>query len=527
MHITLLSTESDAWAFGLRSISAVLKKAGHHTRLIFMGTAERRFTQRDLDALASLTRHTDIVGVSCLARSSEKAKQVVEHLHLQKKFVVWGGIHASLNPEECVDYADIVCRGEGEGMMLDLAERMEQGRTWKDIENIAYKESGCIQRNKLRSPIPNLDELPIPDFSFADEYRYGGEGVSQVSTLPEVETGPLIFNSSRGCAFHCTYCCNAKIKNLYPRKDHYVRRMSVAKLVEHTQSLRKTFPTARSLYFIDEDFAARPVGELLQFAEEYPQKIGLPFECMAYPARATREKMDLLVKAGLYRINVGIESGSEHTKKEIFDRHVSNKVVKQAAEVISSYRQVVPKYFFIIGNPFEEREDLLATAKLIASLPTRSIIQTYNLVFFPGSYLYERAERANLIQGKHDSGYELDFLGGLDYSGYAWKKKNLYLNGLIYLMEGVCTNVSVGGLPRFMIDPLLQPPLMGWLENHPVAIRTAITVRLSFSRQRSFARFLIRKITGKPAAIAYRDFAQKVAALRRQKARASEQTSNL
>ena len=502
MDIALLTTDSEAWSFGLRSISATLRNAGHHTRLIFMGTNEPRFSRHHLDEIASLTRHIDLVGVSCLAQGSEKAKQVIEFLHLQKKLIVWGGIHASLNPAECADWAEIVCSGEGEGMMLDLVERLERGSNWSDIENIAYLENGSLQQNGLRPPIQNLDELPLPDFSFEDEYHLTKKGFIQVSTLPEMRSnGRILFNSSRGCAFHCTYCCNAKIKNLYSRKDRYIRRMSISKLIEHAQNLQTVFPLGTCFYFIDEDFAARPVAELVQFANEYPQKIGLPFECLTHPVRVTHQKMELLVKAGLYRMNMGIESGSERTKKEIFDRHVSSEVVKQAAEIISCYPQVVPKYFFIIANPYEEREDLLDTARLIASLPPHSYIQTYNLVFFPGSDLYERAIQEGLIKDKHESGYELDFLGGLHYTRHTWKKKNLYLNGLIYLMEGTTTHFRVGSLPRFILDILLHPHHIEFHEKYPFAIKWAVSIQLLLLKFIHLGGRLYRKITGKPTAM--------------------------
>ncbi len=495
MDITLLSTDSDTWAFGLRSISAVLRAAGHNPRLVFMGTNEQMLSKRDLDDLVSLTRETDLLGISCLARTSEKAKQVIEYLRPRKKMVVWGGVHASLNPAECAEWADIVCRGEGEGMMLDLVECLEAGNDWRRIENIAYRDNGRLELNSIRPPIPNLDELPFPDFFFENEFHLKQNGICRVSS-DEKDGARLMFNGSRGCAFQCTYCCNTRLKRLYPSGNHYVRRMSIGKLIQHAMKLREILPHGNCIYFLDEDFLARPVAELAEFAAEYPREVALPFECMTYPARVTHERMDLLVRAGLYRINMGIESGSERTRREVYDRHVSNGVVKQAAQIISSYSQVVPKYFFIIANPFEEREDLLETARLIPSLPVGSYIQTYNLVFFPGSDLYKKAIEGGLIRGKHESGYELDYLSGLNYATHAWKKRNLYLNGLIYLMQGTSTRLRVGSLPRFLISSLLNPRYIEVNEKYPLLIRLSIGVQLYLFKLMHFAGRILQRITG-------------------------------
>ena len=494
MDVSLITTDTDAWALGLRGISAVLKAAGHHTRLVFMKTHDELYTKGNLEEVASLARHSDLIGVSCLSRGSIKAKQTIEYLRSQKKPIIWGGVHASLNPEECAKYADIVCRGEGEGMILELLERLALGRDWEDMENVAYKNNGSLRLNDLRPPIRDLDELPLPDFTFEDEYHLTAEGFVQVSAFPELQDdGRIILNSSRGCAFHCTYCCNAKIKALYPVKSRYVRRMSVSKLIEHAIILRKIFPLARSFYLIDEDFGARPYEELVQLSEEFSEKVGLPLECQTHPARISHQTMDLLVKAGLFKMRMGIESGSERTKREIYDRHEPNKVVKRAVEIISDYPQVVPIYFFIIANPYEERKDLIATARFISELPQGCYIIEYNLVFFPGSYLFDRAVKDGLIEGKHDSGYDLDYLCGLDYGGHTWKSKNLYLNGLIFLMEGYCGRYRIGLLPRPFIKILLHPRLIEFNEKHRFAIQAIISIKLLGISVRHRGAWLVRR----------------------------------
>ncbi|HEY3312586.1 MAG TPA: radical SAM protein [Anaerolineales bacterium] len=503
MDILLLSTDMDVWALGLRSVSAVLKAAGHNTRLVFMKTRERIFKKSELDEFAGLARQTDIIGVSCLAQGSEKAKQIIDSLRSQKKMIVWGGVHASLNPEDCANWADIVCMGEGEGMMLDLLERQSQGRDWKDIDNIAYKENGKLISNDLRPPISDLDTLPLPDYSFENEYHLTPNGFVQVTTLEEVnKTGRILFNSSRGCAFHCTYCCNIKLKNLYSGKNRYVRRMSVSKLIEHTQNLRKIFPQGWNFYFIDEDFGARPLDELSQLSEEFPQKIGLPFECLTHPAQVSQQKMDLLVKAGLFRVNMGIESGSERTRKMVYDRHVSNEVVKRAAKIISDYPQVTPYYLFITTNPYEDRSDLLETARLISWLPYGCHLVIYNLVFFPGSFIFQRAVQDNLIEGKIDSGYELSFIGEFNYKNHSWKRKNLYLNGLLFLMVGPSTRYRIGILPRPLINTLLHPRFIDFAEKHTSGIKVMLAVKFLINKAFHIRGQLRRKVVEAPSAAA-------------------------
>lgn len=502
MKVLFISTDFDLWALGLRSISAVLKQAGYSTQLIFMPSRTRFYAQKALEALAPFVKDADVVGFSCLARGSDRVEQLIDSIRPMKKMTVWGGVHASLNPNECAAWANIVCRGEGEGMMLDLLESLQNGTDWRSIPNIVFCEDGEIHINPPRPPIENLDDLPLPDFSFENEYHLVSDQLVQAFTIPEVkERGSIYFNGSRGCAFYCTYCCNEKIKGIYAGKQHYVRRMSIPRLIEHAGEMKKIFPQGKYFYFLDEDFAARPMRELEQFAQEYPQSVGLKFECLAHPARITISKMDLLVRAGIWRINMGIESGSERTRDEVYDRHVPNIVIKNAAEIISKYPQVVPYYFLIIANPYEERQDLLETARFLRELPQGWYLTIYNLVFFPGSSLFERAVKDGLIQGAEDSGYEMDYLSGLNYKTHPWKSKNLGLNGLIFLMAGKITRHRMGLLPRFLLDALLRPEIITFNEHHTSLIKFLISIKSFANALRHLAARQAKKIISDPTVI--------------------------
>lgn len=61
--------------------------------------------------------------MSLMTNQFIQAKCVTEYL---KKYhvpapIVWGGIQSTVEPEVCLEYADIVCLGEGEDALLELA----------------------------------------------------------------------------------------------------------------------------------------------------------------------------------------------------------------------------------------------------------------------------------------------------------------------------------------------------------------------------------------------------------------------
>lgn len=198
---------------------------------------------------------------------------------------------------------------------------------------------------------------------------------------------------------------------------------------------------------------------------------------------------------------MGVESGSERTKREVYGRPTSNEAVVRASDILSHYPDIVRSYYFIIGNPFEERDDLLETVRLALRLPAPFFIQPFNLVFFPGSVLYERAVAAGLIKGREDSGYDLHYREGLQYSGHAWKAKNLYLNALMYMMEGKVTQHRLGILPRFLVRWMLHPRFVSFHERHLELAKIMIWSKTQSLRIRSAVGIAVKRTFTHPEAI--------------------------
>jgi hypothetical protein len=253
---------------------------------------------------------------------------------------------------------------------------------------------------------------------------------------------------------------------MYKGKGRYVRKMSIPRFVEAAREYRRLFPRASYFYFTDEDFFARPVEEMRELAETYPNQVGIPFECMASPRQITGEKVALAAKAGMFQIDVGLESGSERIRREVFERYLNDETQMQAATAINRHARGRAFYFLILGNPYEERQDLLDGLGFLAKLPPPFSLRAYNLVFIPGTKLFERACQEGIIEGIGDSASELDFLGGFDYRTHDWKKKNLYLNSLISLLHGESTQWRIGFLPRRMIPVLSAPRVVEFCDRH-------------------------------------------------------------
>ena len=90
MRIALIYTDRDKLGLGIRTLSAILKQAGHQTKIVFMGSDNKLYSYNSLEELKRATISSDIICISCLSRGSEKAKKVCEHLRPLNKLIVWG-----------------------------------------------------------------------------------------------------------------------------------------------------------------------------------------------------------------------------------------------------------------------------------------------------------------------------------------------------------------------------------------------------------------------------------------------------
>lgn len=119
--LVLIVPFQDVAAFGPRIIEAYLRSKGCGVALIFFkgrSQVDAEPTERELSLLVELVKdlNPNRVGISVMSPSLDVARKITAEI--RKTIcapIVWGGIHPTICPEECIDEADICCRGEGQG----------------------------------------------------------------------------------------------------------------------------------------------------------------------------------------------------------------------------------------------------------------------------------------------------------------------------------------------------------------------------------------------------------------------------
>jgi anaerobic magnesium-protoporphyrin IX monomethyl ester cyclase len=475
MKISLISMDPILGAFGLRSISSCLKQSGHTTEILFMQSAvehEKVLIKHDsiysgkiLQAVSDKVRGADLIGLSCMAVEAPKALQIVKYLGALKVPIIWGGIHATSHPDECIQYADYVCIGEGEDAVIDLVKALDEGSDTSGIPNLWTRQNGNVIKNPVRTLIQDLDVLPFPDYNFDTHYVLENDRFVSARAYYE-DLQWLLVHTTRGCPMNCSYCCNSLLQKIYSNKNRRVRKTSVETVLNRLDQYKKLFPRLGKIWFTDDTFFIRTAKELREFASGYKERVALPFQCFTSPGTLNVEKLELLLDAGMLYIEMGIQSGSENTNKNIFNRNIANSTVIKAANLLFKYkdRMYPPTYQIIFQNPYETESDLMETIRLLSSLPPYYLLQVFHLTFFPGSELANRAKSDGMLKG--DS-----LISFYNYErSFELSENEKYLNFLIYLMSGTVSADRIGHIPRSFMPVLISKGLRSYFSKSPVSL---------------------------------------------------------
>jgi len=462
MQITLISTSTFPSDQGIRTISSVLKKAGHQVNLIFMTYTEdysKFYYKNELEQVYRICKNSDLIGIASYASTAPRSIQITRFLKKRTKIpIVWGGIHPTISPQKCIGHVDMVCVGEGEGAILDLVNALEKKKSINKIKNlwIRNKETGKIIKNPVRPVIDNLDSLPFADYDMPNHYILENHNLRKFQE--EDLTGQIFFLTGRGCPYGCTYCSNNFLNQLYKGKcKKIIRWHSIDYIINCILYLKSKFKTLSYFDIRDDTFSLRPLSQIKEFCEKYKEKVKMRFKCLGDPKTISDEKIKLLVDAGCTDIIIGIQ-GSEKVNKEIYKRNQTSMEVLKAGQIINKYKnKLAVMYDVITCNPYESPKDVIDMIRLLQKIPKPYFLSVNNLVFFPGTDLYSKVQKSKNLKLREQA--ELSWK--LNYWDRAkhilLKRKNVYLVLILNLMRGSVTKRRFGVMPNFILNFLLQP----------------------------------------------------------------------
>ena len=388
---------------GVRALHSLLKSKGIHVDLIFFKNMlfndAKRPTPEEISKLAELVKENrpDLVGISVSCSTFYKiAKDITENIK-QKTLspVIWGGVHPTIDPDQCINHADMVFIGEAELGLLDLITKMSQNRDFSDIPGLWIKKNGGRVINNAPNHLKNYLDL-IPPNDYEDDKKHYIENGNLKNGDPYTKDNKLYtILTGRGCPFDCSYCIIHLFRDIYTNRGFPLRRRSVLHVINELSQAKKIFHNLKRVTFFDDVFVLDKKWAK-EFCHEYKEKINLPFSCLFHPSTIKEDIVSILKEGGLDYIDMGIESGSERIRREVFGRKDSNRVIKNAMDIMHR-NKIRPYLDFIMDNPFETIEDKRQTLDLLLSFPGSFMFYFYSLIHFPKTKMTQLALEKKII----------------------------------------------------------------------------------------------------------------------------------
>jgi len=411
-RILLISLLGSTDNVSLKQLLAILRQAGHEAALLFHVSTE----PADHQAVAEFVRRErfDIVGLSLMSPFFFKAVELTRAIREacgRDVLIVWGGVHPTIAPHDCLPHADYVCVGEADHALLRFANAWRNGAITQEVagfnrgfdrgatdgavpagdrEPLATGPSGS--ELSYCPVVDDLDALPNPDHFPSGAYvvhrgavqpmdltlfqRYGRYRSSYLSVM-----------TTRGCPNQCTYCCNHLLSRVCGRTIR--RRNAQHVLAEIRATIDHYRGRIHYIDLIDDCFTVHSAAWLREFTAGC-REFGIPLVFRAIPQWVNEEKARLLARAPAGFALIGIQSGSERTNREVYGRPYSRAKILECARVLDRHR-IPAIYDVIVDNPYELPEDWRETATLLHELPNTSHIFLYSLTFYPNTLLYDRA----------------------------------------------------------------------------------------------------------------------------------------
>jgi len=385
----------------VRALAPLLRQHGFQVaEIYFKDWKINTFTPPSEAEVAQLLRllrerEVGLVGVSVRATAYfEVAATLTRRIREETGAkVLWGGPHVTIRPEECLEQADFVCRGEGEYPSLELAQALNNGGDPTRIPNISGNWNGGRFRNPMRPLLQDIDALPFRDYTHPDKFYIEGGHVRRGDPMIPMPVYQVM--TSRGCLNHCSYCFNTVLKDdVYVGLGRYYRRRSVENVIQELELARETFPKLIRIKFDDEMFVLQQdwVDELV---EKYPKRVGLPFECLISPNALNVEALEKLKRAGLEIVYMGIEN-TERVCHDLYDRPFSNRKVLDCARVLHCLGLDI-RYHLIIDNPQTTTEDKEELLDHLLRIPRPFELYLFSLTVFPETGLARKLLRRGVI----------------------------------------------------------------------------------------------------------------------------------
>lgn len=289
------------------------------------------------------------IGITVLTPTLDVCRKIAKIIRniSSNIIIISGGAHATVSPNDLLEWSDFVIQYEGELVINDII-------------------NGKISKRIVRGPrVQDLDSLPFP-------------AISSLYKLERFKKRDLsLVISTRGCPFECKFCSSPI---LWKRRT---TRKSVSYFIQELLAMKNDYGI-HDFYISDDSFSINEIW-LKEFCHEV-KKINITWRCLERVNSITNEKVRMMKAAGCRNIKIGVESGSQRILDRI-NKNITIKEIKNASNILKE-NGMEWSAFFMIGIPGETEDDIKKTQQLIKEISANSVTVSI-FTPYPGNQLIQ------------------------------------------------------------------------------------------------------------------------------------------
>lgn len=325
----------------------------------------------------------DVIGFTCYDWNYYYVRLLVRALKKKDNpKIVVGGPTATFSAEKILAHTpeiDICVRGEGESPTLKLLQT--QFNNIHTIKGISFCSNGTIVSTpphpliSSRKKGEELDVIPSPYLTDI--------------IPPDKNTGIL---TSRGCVYSCTYC------NFSAMFNHTVRYHSIDRVIQELKYIQNHWNTPRFLTINDDTFTLDVNRAKKICTRIIEEDIDIPLQVETRPDTCDEELIQLLKKAGVIQISLGLESACPSVLQKAKKAPGKEKKFLRKVKLCTQWAKnndMTVWVSAIFGLPGENMKDAQKTLDFIKELPVDGYIHNV-LSVYEGTELFSSRDTYQL-----------------------------------------------------------------------------------------------------------------------------------
>ncbi len=355
-------------------LATILKDRGYEVRVFIEDIAEPDW---------SYIESSDVVCISTITSTAIKAYALGKRLQACNIPVIMGGAHVTFLPDEALEHADFVIRGEGEQSLGELLDCLETGASGLGyISGLSYKDNkGKNIHNPSSEFIQDLDDLPIPDFSLVHGWN---------------ANTPYPLSTSRGCPFDCSFC---SVISMFGRKYRFKSVEAALQEMKHATSVSNA-----TKFIVDDNFAANTERSKAILRGMIAEEIKTSWSAQVRADIAKdAELLRLMADSGCYTLFIGFESINPRTLAA-YNKKQSRTDIVSCIRAVKSYGIHIHG-MFVFGADTDDIGTIRDTASFARDLGIDSV-QFMILTPLPGTSFYAEMEKSGRLIHKDWSRYD-------------------------------------------------------------------------------------------------------------------------